>query len=148
MMATMTAIDDMYIAATPARAFATIAAYNGMNDWFPEYQCQIIDADSISEGCLVRHRVGKKRALSQFIRRIDRIEDGQRLEESYIEGDLLGTGVWTFTAEGDGCRVAYDCTVTANTFGAKLGIWLTGAKLHNKFYQNLLTHLKAHLENA
>ena len=90
----------------------------------------------------------KKRVLSQFIRRIDRIEEGQRLEESYIEGDLLGTGVWTFIAEGEGCRVAFNCTVKGNTFGAKLGIWLTGAKLHNKFYQNLLTHLKAHLEGA
>ena len=59
-MAQMTALDEMYIAAPPARAFAAIADYNHLNSWFPEYQCQIIDADNISEGCLVQHRVGKK----------------------------------------------------------------------------------------
>jgi len=144
-MASISVIDEAYIDATPADVYAVIADYNGMNSWFAQCKCTVLEGDSpISVGSLIRHEVGEKRVLTRFTRRIDALQENTRIEESYIDGDLIGTGVWTFTPEGGGTRLAFDCRVAGNSLMSNFGLWLTGSKMHSKFYQDLFSDLNSH----
>ncbi len=145
-MPSLSAIDEAYIEAEPLDIYELIADYNAMNSWFPKCKCTVLDGKKIAKGCRVKHEVGEKRVFSRFTRRIDKIKKGRRIEESYIAGDILGTGIWTFTPEGTGTRIAYDCKVKGNSFMSNFGILLTRSKAHSAFYQDLFKHLKAHAE--
>ena len=144
-MASISVIDEAYIQAPPATVYAVITDYAYMNSWFAQCACTVESDAPIAEGTLVHHAVGEKRVLTRFTRRIDKIQQNQRIEESYIDGDLIGTGVWTLTPEGYGTRLAFDCCVKGNSLMSNFGLWLTGSKMHSKFYQDLFSALNAHL---
>lgn len=144
-MASISVIDEAYIDAAPVAVYAVITDYANMNNWFVQCKCTLAAGDTIHEGSLVHHEVGEKRVLTRFTRRIDKMEQNVRIEESYIEGDLIGTGVWTLTPEGDGTRLAFDCRVKGNSLMSNFGLLLTGSKMHSKFYQDLFAALNAHL---
>ena len=147
-MASISVIDDTYIEATPQAVFDIISDYGRMNEWFDQCRCTVLNNDTIKPGSLIRHEVGAKRVLTRFTRRIDKIDKGKRIEESYIEGDLIGTGVWSFTPEGSGTRVAFDCRVKGNSLMSNFGLLLTGSKMHSVFYQDMFKSLKTHLANS
>ncbi|MGC6472483.1 MAG: SRPBCC family protein [Parvibaculales bacterium] len=144
-MASISVIDDAYIHAAPPAVYAVITDYARMNSWFAQCACTVEGDSPVHEGTLVRHAVGEKRVLTRFTRRIDKMLQNERIEESYIDGDLIGTGVWTFTPEGEGTRVAFDCRVKGNSLMSNFGLWLTGSRMHSKFYQDMFTDLNAHL---
>jgi uncharacterized protein YndB with AHSA1/START domain len=139
-------IDSIDIDVPPTVVFDVVSNYPGITRWFPVYRCELLGADVIREGARVRHRYGRPFVLSSFVRRIDRIVPGSRLEEAYVEGDLRGTGVWTFTPNGTGTTAAYDCKVDANTWFTRLSFRLMGARAHSDVYDKLLRALKKHCE--
>ena len=143
----ISAIDEIEINAEPSVVFDVVSNYEKIHLWAPDYQCSIADGGSIREGAKVYHRLGKSpRARTKFTRSIDRIVTNQRLEESYIEGDLKGTGVWTFDKTQNGTRVSYGCEVRSQTLIMHVGFILLGAKAHSNIYQKMLKKLKSHCE--
>lgn len=148
MMTAIDVIDSIEINTSPETVFNVIADYGNMHKWFPVYNCKVLNANKIAEGVTVEHIYGKPPfVLSHFIRRIDRIVPGSRLEESYIDGDLRGTGVWTFEKKGNATIVAYDCKVDGSTWFTRLSFKLIGNSAHSNTYQKLLKALKQHCES-
>lgn len=145
----MTAIDvkdSIEINAPPDAVFEVISNYGSKQKWFPNYRCVIQNADKIAEGVTVEHIYGKPFVLSRFTRRIDKIVPGHRLEESYIDGDLRGTGVWTFEKKGNGTLASFHCKVDGNTWFTRVSFRLIGNKAHSDTYQKLLKALKYYCE--
>ncbi len=146
-MASIDVIDSIRIRAEPEQVFNTVADYPGIGRWLPVYRCRLIDAEQLAEGVLVEHRYGYPPfVLSRFTRRVERIVAGSRLEERYVDGDLRGSGVWSFERDGDHTVAAYHCQVTANTLFTRLSFLLLGKRAHSNVYQPLLAALKAHCE--
>ncbi len=137
-------LDEIEISATPARIYALVSDYPGWQDWNPLYRCELIDAVELEEGVQVQHTYGYPMlVLSSFVRRIDRVVPGECLEESYIDGDLIGTGVWRFEATGDKTRLSYHCKVRSNTFRAHVSLALAGGRGHSNVYQSMFKKVKA-----
>jgi hypothetical protein len=140
--------DAVDIRAGAAEVYARIVDYPGWQDWNPVYRCEWIDGDGPAEGVKVRHRYGYPPfIMSRFVRSIDRLEPGKRLEESYIEGDLIGTGVWTFDEHEGVTTVAYHCRVRSNSLLAHLSLAVAGEGGHSGVYQKLLGKLKVLCES-
>ncbi len=141
-------LDSIEIHASADETYARIADYPGWRDWNPVYRCEWLDGDGLAEGVKVRHRYGYPPfIMSSFVRSIDHLVPGQRLEESYVEGDLIGTGVWTFDEEQGITTVAYHCQVRSNTMLAHLSLALAGERGHSAVYQKLLGKLKVLCES-
>jgi len=140
--------DSIEINCSPETVFNVISDYNNQNKWFPVYRCVIRNSDSIYEGAVVDHIYGKPPfVLGRFTRVVNRIFYGSRLEESYIEGDLRGTGVWTFEKENGKTIASFLCQVNGNTLSTKLMFKLMGNNAHSNTYVKLLAALKIHCEN-
>ena len=136
-------IDAMDIRAPAEELYDRIVDYPAWREWNPIYRCEWIDGDGPAEGVKVKHSYGYPPfIMSSFIRRIDRIVPGERLEESYIEGDLIGTGVWTFEEDDGVTTVSYLCKVRSNSLMSHLSLALAGEKGHSSVYQTLLGKLK------
>jgi hypothetical protein len=73
---------------------------------------------------------------------------GERLEETYDEGDLIGTGTWTFDERKGITTAAYHCAVRGNTLSMRIAFKLTGSVGHSMVYRRLLAALKKHCERA
>ncbi|MGB0906411.1 MAG: SRPBCC family protein [Maricaulaceae bacterium] len=145
-MASITAIDSIIINAPPQRVFDVISDYENMGDWFEGYRCKYINGTAFQEGLEVFHQANK---VTKFTRHIDRFTNGEEICESYISGDLIGTGVWRFEAQdGGGTKASFDCTVKAQKWIIALAFKLTGAKGHKDVYAKLLAALKTHCENT
>ena len=146
----MTAIDvtdSIEINAAPETVFNVISDYGNQHVWLPIYKCIVQSGGKIAEGTTVEHIYGKPPfILSHFVRRIDKIIPGSRLEESYIDGDLRGSGVWTFEKTANGTRAAYHCMVDGNTWFTRLSFKFMGNKAHSNTYQQLLAALKQYCE--
>ena len=145
-MPAISVIDDIVIQAPAQLIFDVIADYNNFNSWCPDYHCEILGADKISEGVQVAHCLGKPPFTTEFVREIKSIEAPQRIDEAYISGALVGTGSWIFTEEVDETRVAYDCQVDGTGIMMNLAMKLFGTSAHSKVYQNILNSLKNHCE--
>ena len=145
-MPAISVIDDIVIQAPAQLIFDVIADYNNFNSWCPDYHCEILGADKISEGVQVAHCLGKPPFTTEFVREIKSIEAPQRIDEAYISGALVGTGSWIFTQEESGTRVAYDCQVDGTGIIMNLAMKLFGTSAHSKVYQNILNSLKNHCE--
>lgn len=144
-MASITALDSIEINASPEAVFDVISDYKNMHTWFEGYECRYINGDSFREGLEVAH---KANAITKFTRRIDGVTPGREIRESYIAGDLLGTGVWRFDLQDNGLtKASFDCTVEAKKWIIALAFKLSGAKGHKDVYAKLLKALKAHCEN-
>ena len=70
------------------------------------------------------------------------IDAPKRIEESYDDGDLVGTGRWEFEALGpDSTRVSFHCRVRSNSLLMHIGFLFGGEKGHNQVYQEILAAL-------
>lgn len=148
-MASIDVVDSIQINAKPEDVYAVIADYANITDWLPIYRCTLRDADQIAEGVEVEHRYGyPPLILSSFTRRIDRVVVGKRLEESYIDGAMLGTGIWSFEASGEQTTVSYHCKVKSNSLLTKVMFRLNGAQAHSNTYETLLKALKKRCEET
>lgn len=139
--------DEIDIDAPAELVFRTVADYANWHDWMPMFQCELIDASEIAPGVRVRHRYGPPRlTLNSFVREVRKVTPYERIEESYVEGDLIGDGTWTFTAVPGGTRASYHCVVRSNTLMAHISLMLAGEKGHKGVYKTLLEKLKARCE--
>jgi uncharacterized protein YndB with AHSA1/START domain len=146
-MTAIDAIDSIAIQAPPADVFAVVSDYANTHTWFPIYRCVVQNAGPIHAGVQVEHIYGKPPlVMSRFVRRIDRIEPGRRLEESYIAGDLRGTGVWTFDPDENGTLAAYHCQVDGARPFTRLAFEWIGNRAHSATYRKLLAALKRRCE--
>jgi len=144
-------VDSVLITA-PARAiFPVLSDYPAMRRWFPRYRVDVIGGGAVVEGARLAHALSTPGLPFEtcFVRTIVRLDPPHTIEESYDEGDLIGRGRWTLTpVEGGQTRVAFHCQVRSNRWWMHLGIALTGARGHNRVYQQLLLALKAQVEAA
>lgn len=140
--------DEIVIDAAPAVIFDVIADYPNWSRWNPPYSCEFIGPGGMREGAKVQHQYGRKPfVLSRFVRTVDAIHPGERLEESYVEGDLIGNGVWEFKSEGESTKVSYYCNVRSNTAMTHMSFLLMGRQAHSGVFKTLLKRLKAHCES-
>lgn len=145
--------DEIEINTTAAKAFEVIQDYPSINSWYDNAQCEYLNgATATVPGTEVKHRYGKLIPMSQFVRHIDKVEPGVRIEESYIRGDLLGRGIWTFEDLSDDpakprCRVAYLCQVDSSKTFMQVIFKFMGNYGHSSMYKQLLASLKKHCES-
>ena len=160
----MHSIDSIVIERSAAIVFGVLSMYR-FQEFCPEYHIEPIEESGgyegssstaeremiwiLTAGMRLRHAVTNMGVTTRFIRRIDSIVANESIQETYEEGDLLGRGEWRFQSiSPEQTQVKYECTVTANAFLVKVGIFFTGNSLHRKFYQHLLTSLKNHVESS
>ena len=139
--------DSIEIAAPPERVFETIINYPAMHTWFGGYRCDLLDGETVEVGSRLQHTIGKPPlVVNRFVRTIQAIDPGARIEETYDEGDLVGKGTWTFTPKGDGTVASFHCAVRGNTLPMRMAFKLTGPIAHNVVYAQILKALKKRCE--
>lgn len=145
--------DSMEINARAADVFAVIQDYPGISSWYAGARCEYLNgATETAPGVEVSHRYGGLIPLSRFVRRIDAVEPGKKLEETYLRGDLLGRGIWTFEdlstdPNQPRCRASYLCQVDASSGFMQQIFKLIGTRAHSATYQKMLKSLKARCES-
>ena len=93
-------------------------------------------------GCGVSRGGKPPVVLTRFIRTVQRMVPGERIEETYDEGDLVGNGTWTFDQSGNVTTAAFRCDVTAQALSMKLAFSTSGSLGHNVIYGRILAALK------
>lgn len=147
-MPTIDCLGEIEINAQLSVVFDVVSNYPGWNQWIPIYNCTLLDSKSIEVGAKVLHQYGYKPIIfSNFVRSIDAIVRNQSMEESYIEGDLIGKGVWRFEARNNKTIASYHCMVKSNTLFTHLSFLLMGKMAHRNIYKPLLKKLKSHCES-
>ena len=140
--------DEIEIDAPASVVFGVVLNYPNWKQWIPVYNCTPIDSQSIEVGAKVHHQYGyRPLILSDFIRSIDAITPSQSIEESYIEGDLIGKGVWRFKEKNNKTIASYHCMVKSNKLFAHISFLLMGEMAHRNVYKPLLKKLKSHCES-
>lgn len=148
-MASIDCLDKITIAAPIEQVFETVLNYPRWHTWFPVYRCDLVKGEQIAIGSHIRHRFGYKSvAISEFLRSIDSITPNQQIHESYIGGDLLGTGIWEFTEQNGLTTASYHCMVTSNNPVLHISFLLIGKMSHRAIYKPLLKKLKMHCEKG
>lgn len=141
-------IDEIEISAPVSTVFETVLNYPNWKKWIPIYKCSLIEGTNIEVGAKVHHQYGYKPIiLSDFIRSIDSINPNVKLEESYIDGDLLGKGVWRFQEKNGNTIVSYHCMVNSNKLFAHISFLIMGKMAHRNVYKPLLKKLKVYCES-
>ena len=150
MTAAIDVVDSIEIKADARKVYDVVANYPAINSWFPFYRCKLVgSADNVIRvNSRVKHKIGRPLVISQFTRTIRVLVPGQRIEETYDEGQLIGTGIWTFTQNQDKTIAAYHCAVKANTLLVNIGFKVSGALGHHLVYNSLLQALKKHCEGG
>lgn len=149
-MPTIDSVDSIHIQAPAERVFDAVFDYPSIGAWFPSYRCRLLTPGSIEAGSRIAHtvRAPMVRVPTRFVRTIRRFERPRRIEETYDEGDLLGTGVWTFAESHDGWTTAsFHCVVESNRLLMHVGFMLGGELGHKLTYRGLLAALKLHCES-
>lgn len=145
----MQAVDSIDIDATPERVFNTVLDYPNVHTWFSGMRCTLITEGEIGEGSRIAHTFYAPllELPTRFVRTIRRLEAPSFIEETYDEGALVGTGMWTFARLPSGLtRATYACTVRSNDLATHVGFALSGATLHKVSYARLLAALKRNCE--
>ena len=140
--------DTIQINAPKELVYRELANYPGISKWFPGYTCEFLDgAQAIAPGVQVRHTLKNAGiTLSDFVRIIQKVRPGERIEETYDRGSMTGRGTWTFT-EKDGVTTAnYLCQVNATGWFFKIVFAIAGTAAHSGTFKKLLAGLKAHCE--
>ena len=140
--------DTIQINAPKELVYRELANYPGISKWFPGYTCEFLDgAQAIAPGVQVRHTLKNAGiTLSDFVRIIQKVQPGERIEETYDRGSMTGRGTWTFT-EKDGVTTAnYLCQVNATGWFFKIVFAIAGNAAHSNTFKKLLAGLKAHCE--
>jgi len=148
-MSSIDTIDRIDIRAPKRRVYDVVCDYPAITSWFPIYHCRLLDGTEVREGSRVEHMVGKppRAVVNRFIRTVHRMLPGERIEETYDEGDLIGSGTWTFDERNGITTAAYHCAVRGNTLSMRIAFKLTGSVGHNMVYRLLLAALKRHCES-
>ena len=145
-------IDSITIQATPEQVYRTVLDYPRMNQWFAPYHCKLIEGDEVIEGARIEHIIGAPPLLvvNRFVRTVQRTTPGRSIEETYDEGDLVGTGTWRFEPADTthSTTASFHCQVKSRTLPLHLSFALTGARAHNVVYGRLLAALKRHCERT
>lgn len=140
--------DEIRISAPIEKVFAVVSDYPNWKKWIPIYKCYLLNSDSVNEGSEIRHQYGYKPVIiSDFTRRIDKIEPNQEISESYIAGGLLGTGIWQFREEGTDTIASFHCMVRSNNLLNSIMFLLLGKNAHRSVYEPLLLKLKRYCES-
>jgi uncharacterized protein YndB with AHSA1/START domain len=149
-MSSIDTVDRIDIRAPKQRVYDVVSNYPAITSWFPIYRCRLLDGTEVHEGSRVEHIVGKPpyAVVNRFIRTVHRMSPGERLEETYDEGDLIGDGTWTFDEHDGITTAAYHCAVRGNTRSMRMTFKLTGSFGHNLVYGRLLAALKKHCEKG
>lgn len=139
--------DEVRIDAPTGIVFKVVSDYPNWKDWMPIYKCYLLNSDIVKEGAEIRHQYGYKPIIiSDFVRRIEKIESNIAIHESYISGGLLGKGVWQFVQEGNETVASFHCMVTSNNLLNSLLFLIMGKRAHRNVYEPLLQKLKAYCE--
>lgn len=142
-------VDRMVIRAPAEKLYDTILDYEGIREWFPSYRIDVIGGGPANEGSRLSHELTTGGLKTTFIRTIRKTDRPQKIEETYDEGALVGEGRWEFDERGPNeTEVSFFCKVRSNNLMMHLGILLTGAKGHNRVYQEILGALKKRVEEA
>ena len=84
---------------------------------------------------------------SRFTRTIQRLDPPKTIEETYDDGDLVGSGHWDFEVlAADRTKVSFFCAVRSNRLLMHIGFLLGGERGHNMIYQQILAALKERVE--
>lgn len=146
-MPSISAKDEIEIFVAPEVVFRVVSDYEGIGSWLPVYSCKYLNGTTVAEGLEVYHQYGKPPfVMSKFTRVIDKIVAGSRLEETYIDGDLRGTGIWSFQKSDSGTIASYECDVSSQTWFPHITFSLFGKNAHSNVYRPLLKKLKSHCE--
>lgn len=149
-MSCIDTVDRIDIRAPKQRVYDVVSNYPAITSWFPIYRCRLLDGTEVREGSRVEHILGKPpyAVLNRIVRTVQRMVPGERLEETYDEGDLIGRGTWTFDEHNGITTAAYHCAVRGNTRSMRMTFKLTGSFGHNLVYGRLLAALKKHCEEG
>ena len=149
-MSSIDTVDRIDIRAPKQRVYDVVSNYPAITSWFPIYRCRLLDGTEVREGSRVEHILGKPpyAVLNRIVRTVQRMVPGERLEETYDEGDLIGNGTWTFDEHDGITTAAYHCAVRGNTLSMRMTFKLTGSFGHNLVYGRLLAALKKHCEKG
>ena len=112
---------------------------------------EVIGGGEVVEGARLRHELKAPGSpvISRFTRTLESIRSPRTIEESYDDGDLVGTGRWTFEALAPNTtRVSFHCKVKSNTWLMHIGFAIAGKKGHNMVYTQILDALKKKCEAA
>lgn len=147
-MPQMNAVDSISIQAPADRVFETVLDYANHHRWWRHYRCEVEGGGPVKEGTRVRHviEIPVIRPKPTFVRTIRKIVPKERIEETYDEGDYVGTGVWTFERQGALTVATFTCAVRSNNLRNHIGVALLGAAPHHRVYGTGLAGLKAHCE--
>ena len=149
-MSSIDTVDRIDIRAPKQRVYDVVSNYPAITSWFPIYRCRLLDGTEVREGSRVEHILGKPpyAVLNRITRTVRRMVPGERLEETYDEGDLIGNGTWSFDECNGITTAAYHCAVRGNTLSMRVAFKLTGSVGHNFVYRRLLAALKKHCEKS
>jgi uncharacterized membrane protein len=146
-MPSIDVVDQITIHAPAELVYKVIINYNSIDQWFPMMHCKVLDGRTIKEGSKVKHTFGYGlMKMSSSTRRIDTLTPYTSIEESYIEGDLIGTGAWYFNEHNGKTTVGFHCKVKSNTPMSHLSLGIAGTYGHSMVYEQLLKALKKHCE--
>ena len=148
-MPSIDTVDSLEIGAPAKALFDIVLDYPRMHEWYPRYRVEVIGGGDVGEGTRLRHELSPPGfpIKSRFTRTIQRVEPPKRIEESYDDGDLVGTGQWVFDALSESStRVSFHCQVRSNRLLMHVGFLLAGERGHNMVYQELLAALKVRTE--
>ena len=146
-MSSIDCIDEIEIHAPIEAVFEAVKDYPNWTQWNPAYKCELLNTQDVVEGSEIRHQYGYKPfLLSDFIRRIDKIDSPDRLEESYISGAIVGKGTWHFKESNGRTKAAFHCQVKGNNGLSRMTFRLSGASSHKVVYAGILKKLKSFCE--
>jgi ribosome-associated toxin RatA of RatAB toxin-antitoxin module len=150
-MPAINTVDSLEINAPASALFDVVLDYPRMHEWYPRYRVEVIGGGKVVEGARLRHELKAPGSpvTSRFTRTIQSIGSPRTIEESYDDGDLVGTGRWTFeTLAPNTTRVSFHCKVKSNTWLMHIGFAIAGEKGHNMVYTQILDALKKKCEPA
>lgn len=147
-MPKLNAVDSISIQAPASKVFETVLDYPNHHQWWKRYTCEVIGGGPVKEGSRIQHRINIPvvQPKPNFIRTIRKIVPDQRIEETYDEGDYVGTGVWTFEQRGEFTVATFTCAARSNNFINHIALSLAGAGPHHSVYKTGLAGLKARCE--
>ena len=149
-MPSIDTVDSLEIDAPAQALFDTVLDYPGLQEWYPRYRVEVIGGGPVIEGARTRHELAAPGSpvKSRFTRTILNIDSPKKIEESYDDGDLVGTGYWDFEAlTAERTRVSFHCKVRSNTWLMHIGFAIAGERGHNMVYTEILAALKARSES-
>ena len=145
-MPSIDSIDSVQIEAPREHVYDVIRDYPNMHTWFSKYRCKLTQGDTVEEGSRVQHQVNALGATTRFVRTVHKLVPGERIEETYDEGDIVGKGVWTFEEQDGWTTASFHCQVRSNSLLGHIGFAIGGELAHKLVYRGLLAALKIKCE--